>query len=295
MILLTGATGFVGGHLLKALLSAGFEVRCLVRRTSPARDKLPAGTQQVFGDILDRQSLAKALIGVDTIIQLVGIIEERRGLTFEAVHVQGSKNVVDEAVKAKVSKYIHMSALGSRAMAVSTYHRTKWMAEEYLRASGLNHTIFRPAIIFGPGDGFMNRLAGIVARLPLIPIIGTGEYPFQPIYIGDVVTCFVDAVNRPNNIQGAYELAGPERLTFNQIIEIIKGALGVKKGVVHIPMKMMKPLVKLLERLLPTPPVTSEQLAMLEEGSVCDIEPMKKTFPVKLTRLEEVIKSYLGR
>ncbi|MEE8449018.1 MAG: complex I NDUFA9 subunit family protein [Thermodesulfobacteriota bacterium] len=294
MLLLTGASGFVGGHLLKALLSEGLKVRCLVRPTSKGRGMLPAQVDQVFGDILDRESLAKALIGVDTVIQLVGIIEERAEATFRAVHVQGSKNVVDEAVKAGVSKYIHMSALGSREAALSSYHRTKWMAEEQLRASGLNHTIFRPAIIFGPGDGFINLLVGMVVRLPLVPIIGTGEYLFQPIYIDDVVTCFLEAVKNPADIQGSYELAGPERLTFNRIVEIIKQTLGVKKGVIHIPMKIMKPLVFVLERILPRPPVTSEQLTMLEEGNVCDISPMKKVFPVRLTRLEEGIKGYLG-
>lgn len=295
MILLTGSTGFVGTHLLKGLLEAGFQVRCLVRPGSPGRDKIDPRAEKAYGDILDKESLVKAMVGVETIIHLVGIIEEGPGVSFEAIHVLGAKDVVDAAIGAGVKKFIHMSALGSRESAASRYHRTKWQAEQYVKASGLNFTIFRPAIIFGPGDGFMNRLAQLMGRLPVIPIIGTGKYEFQPIYIEDVVRCFVQAAQNPLTIRGTFELGGPEKLTFNEIIEIIRNALGVKKGTIHIPMAVMKPLVWFMDRFLKHPPVNREQLMMLEEGNVCDITQMKEVFHPPLAKLREEVPRYISR
>lgn len=295
MILLTGATGFVGGHLVKSLLGERLAVRCLVRSASPRLGRLPPGAEPLFGDILDGASLKKACRGIETVIHLVGIIQEKPGATFRAIHVLGTKNMLAAACEAGVKKFIHMSALGTREGAASRYHQTKWEAEEEVRASGLDYTIFRPAIIFGPGDGFFTRLAQLATRLPVIPIIGTGEYEFQPIFIGDVVTCFVEAAKHPEKIRGLFQLAGPERLTLNEIIALIQQTLGTKKGTVHIPLWVMAPMARLMEIFSKEAPVTREQLLMLQEGNVCDIAQMREHFPVRLSRLADILPSYLGQ
>lgn len=292
MILLTGATGFVGGHLLNGLLKEGLSVRCLVRPTSPKRHLVEGKGEVVLGDILRPESLAPAFQGIKVVIHLVGIIQEGPGVTFEAVHAVGSKNVVDEAAKAGVSKFIHMSALGAREGAASRYHRTKWQAEQYLRASGLDYAIFRPSIIFGPGDGFITKLADLIKRLPMVPVIASGDYQLQPIYIGDVVTCFLKAVKNPS-VRGVFEIGGPERLAFKEILDIVSEALRMKKGRINIPLSIMKPLAFIMETFMKQPPVTREQLKMLGEGNICDLDKMGEVFPFKLTTLREGIATYI--
>lgn len=293
MLLLTGATGFVGGYLLEALLNEGLQVRCLVRPGSPRRSRLDPRAEIAEGDILDRASLSRALAGVETVIHLVGIIQESGSATFEAIHTLGTKNMVDMAMDSGVRKFIHMSALGTRPSAPSRYHRTKWQAEHYLRSSSIPCTIFRPAIIFGRGDGFFTTLTDLIRRMPVVPIIGSGQYQLQPVFIGDVVFCFVQAAKKPEEVQGVFELGGPERYTFNEIVAIVSESLGIVKGQVHVPVKVMMLLARLMGIFMKRPPVTTDQLLMLEEGNVCDLERMLTVFPLKLTRLRDGLATYI--
>ena len=294
MILITGGTGFVGGHVVAQALDENLKVRCLVRRPdSPKVQALSAkGVGVVVGDILRPVSLTPAMEGVEGVIHLVGVIFERRGAGFHEVHVEGTRNILAAAKGAGVKRYVHMSALGSRPNAISRYHQTKWEAEEAVRASGLPYTIFRPSIIFGPGDEFINVFARMIRRLPFIPVAGTGKTPLQPIWIKNLAGCFVAALSREGVSDQIYEAGGPEKFTLEAILDTIARVLGKKRIKMHIPMVLMEMNAALL-KFLPKPPVTKDQLIMLREDNTCDVSRLVRGFGINLSPLEATLRTYL--
>ena len=294
-VFVTGATGFVGHALLQRLCAEGHIVRCLVRRGSEGDLRGFGAITRIEGDVVSRRGLAEGLAGCDAAIHLVGIIREHRaaGVTFERVHVEGTQNVLEAAKAAGVTRYVHMSALGTRPGAASRYHRTKWAAEEAVRASGLAWTIFRPSIIYGPGDGFVTMLASMVRRLPAVPVIGSGRQRVQPIAVEQVAAGFAGALERPATIKQTYEVGGPEPVTMLELLDLIGRALGRRRvRRVHVPLGVMTPLARVLHPL-PGFPVTPDQLLMLGEHSVCDPRPFYRAFdlePVALaTGLERML------
>lgn len=268
-VFLSGGTGFVGSHLRRALLERGHEIRLLVHKKPTGSE---AGVEPVEGDVTLPESLAEMVRGCDATINLVGIIREfpRRGITFERLHVQAMKNVVEAARRGGVRRHLQMSALGVRPNATSKYHQSKFRGEEQVRASGLDWTIFRPSIIFGPQDDFVNKLAGFIRRYPAVPVIGDGLYRLQPIAAADVARCFVMALEMPETIGKTFELCGPDRLTYNDLLDTIGRVLG-KSSVARIPspLPIMKLVVPLFQRLSFFP-ITMDQILMLVEENICD-------------------------
>jgi NADH dehydrogenase len=205
-------------------------------------------------------------------VHLVGIIREHRsrGTTFERLHVQATANMLGVAKEAGVKRYLHMSALGTRPDAPSAYHRSKWRAEEAVRQSGVPWTIFRPSIIFGPGDELISVLAGLIRRLPVLPVLGDGRYRLQPIPVEQVAEGFARALRVDKSVGQTYEMGGPEPYPFAEILDQIGAALGrrtVKK--IHIPLGAVKLMTRALG-WLPLYPLTMDQITMLEEESVTD-------------------------
>ena len=294
-VFVTGATGFVGHALLQRLCAAGHVVRCLVRHGSEGRLRGLGAIARIEGDVLTRRGLEEGMAGCDAVIHLVGIIREHRAanVTFERVHVEGTRNVLEAAKAAGVQRYVHMSALGTRPAAASRYHLTKWAAEEAVRGSGLGWTIFRPSIVYGRGDGFVTLLASMVRRLPAVPVIGSGRQRLQPIAVEQVAAGFAEALERPVTIKQTYEVGGPEAVTMLELLDSIGRALGRRRvRKVHVPLGVMKPLARLLHPL-PGFPVTPDQLLMLGEDGVCDPRPFFDAFqlePVPLaTGLERML------
>lgn len=288
-IFLSGGTGFVGGYVTEELLSRGHEIRLLVRRRAPER----AGVEQVLGDIVKPETFAGALSGCDTAINLVGIIREfpSRGVTFRKLHVEATRNMVAAARIAGVPRLIQMSALGTRPNAVSAYHRTKFEAEEIVRASGLSWTIFRPSLIFGPRDEFVNMMAGYIRRFGAAPVIGDGRYRLQPIAVEDVARCFALALEMPQTAGTTFELCGPDRFTYLEMLDCIGRALGKKVCKLVTPLPVMKLIVPFLEGF-PFFPLTSDQMTMLLEENICD-GSWRDTFSFQPVRFEEGIRRWL--
>ena len=279
-VFVTGATGFVGHALLQRLCAGGHVVRCLVRRGSETALRGQGAIERIEGDVLTRRGLEEGMAGCDAVIHLVGIIREQpgAGVTFERVHVEGTLNVLQAATAVSVRRYLHMSALGTRAGAASRYHRTKWTAEEAVRSSGLEWTIFRPSIIYGPGDGFVTMLASMVRRLPAVPVIGSGRQRLQPIPVEQVAAGFAGALELPATIKQTYEVGGPEPVTMVELLDLIGQALGRRRVLkLHVPVGAVAPFVRLLHPL-PGFPITPDQLAMLGEDSVCDPRLFFDTF-----------------
>jgi NADH dehydrogenase len=290
-VFLCGGTGFVGRHVVDSLRKRGHEVVLLVHKRGGISAQ---GIEQVEGDITIPATFIASLKGCDSIINLIGIIREfpSRGVTFEALHVQGTKNLLTAAKKTGINRIIHMSALAARPDAAALYHRTKFIAEDFIRGSGLEWTIFRPSIIFGPEDEFVNKLAGQVRNFPLVPVIGDGTYRLQPIAAGDVAACFAMALEMPDTMGQTYELCGPDRFTYNGLIDAVGLAIGkphVRK--IRSPVPLMKIVVPIFQRFSFFP-ITMDQMTMLLEENIGDCSWIE-IFRFQPERFAEGIARYL--
>lgn len=291
-IFIAGGTGFVGGHLTRELLRQGHGLRLLVHEQNPdAAD----GVERVEGDVTRPEGFVRALNGCDAAINLVGIIREfpSRGVTFERLHVQATAAMLAAARQAGVGRFLQMSALGTRPDAVSSYHRTKFRAEELVRTSGLEWTILRPSLIYGPGDGFVTMLARQRRMTPVMPVMGNGRYRLQPIHADDVARCFARALELPATIGRWYELCGNDRLSFDDLLDTVAAAMGMSPPLkLHAPLGLMRLVVPVMQHL-PRFPVTMDQVQMLIEESICD-GGWKLTFGFEPRGFGEGIRDYLG-
>lgn len=271
-IFVTGGTGFVGKHVIRSLLGQGLRVRALVRRGSERDLQDFPSVERVPGDVLAPDPLPAAVQGCAAIVHLVGIIRERpsRGVTFAALHADATRNMLAAARAAGVRRFLHMSALGTRPGARARYHQTKWAAEEAVRASGLDWTIFRPSIIFGRGDELVTMLAQMIRRLPVVPVLGSGRYRLQPIAVEQVGDAFARAVRSERSVGQIYTVAGPVDYPFLEILARIGRALGRPRvRTVHVPLGPVRAATSVLQAL-PFFPLTRDQLTMLEEDNVGD-------------------------
>lgn len=293
-VFLTGATGFVGGHLLERLLADGHSVRALVR--NPQQAELPANPrlETVQGDVISGVELDAGMRGCEAVIHLVGIIVESGENRFESVHHVGTRNVVDAAQRNRISRFVQMSALGARKDGVSEYQTSKWKAEEVVRRSGIPFCILRPSLIFGPGDGFVTQMLDVMRKAPLFrPVPGSGKPKFRPVFVDDVTACFSQALSAPAATNTTIELGGAEELSLNEVLAEIAQCAGIRKPVFHMPMPVMFMAATVAEAMLSRPPVTPGQLRMLQEGSTCDVLPMKQIFGLSPIGFREGLRRYL--
>lgn len=292
-VFLTGGTGFVGRQVIHELLQQGHHVRALVRARG---EPLPPEVETVIGDTTNYGMLAGAAHDCDAIINLVGIIREfpAKKITFDRLHTQTTKNLIRMAEETGIRRYIQMSANGTRADAVTGYHQTKWRAEQALRESALDWTIFRPSLIFGPNDLFVNMLAGLIKSLPVVPVMGDGRYRLQPVSVIDVARSFVLALERTDTFQQTYHCCGPIQLSYDEVLDLIGYALKRSRPVVklHQPLCLMKPLVAAFQRFPPFP-MTSDQLTMLLEENICSSTSWQEVFHLELTDFDSGIRQYL--
>jgi NADH dehydrogenase len=271
-VFVTGATGFIGKRVLRALLGHGFLVRCLVRPGSEADLRGFESIDRVPGDVLRPEDLVAPAEGCTALVHLVGIIRERpmRGVTFERLHHQATLNMLAVARQAGVPRYLQMSALGARPEARSRYHQSKWRAEEAVRRSDLAWTIFRPSIVFGRGDEFVSTLSWMIRRLPVVPVLGDGMYRLQPIAVEHVAEGIARALLRQVSVGQTYEIAGPRAYPFVEILDEIGAVLGRRRvRKIHVPLGAVMLATRMLHRL-PAYPISPDQILMLEEGSVGD-------------------------
>lgn len=285
-----------------ALCEAGHQVSLLARDTDSPRVQViteRCGAQARAGDILDPASLLKACDGMDAVLHLVGIISETGSQTFERVHTEGTGNALTAARHVGVKRFVHMSALGTRPNAVARYHKSKWAAEELVRQSGLNWTIFRPSIIYGAGDGFVNLFAKMARCSPVVPIIGDGRSQFQPIAVENVAKAFVQALTNSAAEKRTFDLAGPEIFTMNQIVDQILDVTGQTRLKMHLPIWIARIQAALMELafnkvLGKASPLSRDQILMLQEDNVGEGKAADGLFALRHETFRTGIERYLG-
>lgn len=276
MILVTGGTGFIGRHVVARLASSGEKVRVAARGNRKA--DLPEGVQQIAANVVSGEGLAEAMAGVDKVVNLVGVITEKGSQRFDAVIRGGTAGIVQEAERAGVKKLVYVSAIGAAPDPKFPYWHAKWQAEQAVTAGSLNWTILRPSLVFGPEDDFFNRLDRLIRRMPVVPVAGDGKTRFQPIWVEDVVSCVVACLNEGVHDREIVEIGGSEYYTYNEIIDLIRRKLGSRKPEVHVPLWLMRPAARVLQAILPSPPVTTDQLAMLSKDNATALDAVRKAF-----------------
>ncbi len=301
-VLITGGSGFIGSYVLRKLASSDHAVRVLSRDTSSDRLAVSADNLSLTqGDVLDASSLDSAMDGVDAVIHLVGIIDEipSRGITFENVHVEGTRNIVNAAMRARVRTFVHMSANGARKDGVSRYQTTKWEAEKIVESAGFARwTIFRPSIVFGKPDPDRPEFASKLVRqlikpFPILPVFGDGKYRLQPVAVESLADAMTLALDRSFQ-HPIFVPAGPEALTYIEILDRLTAAIGSKpKPKIHVPVSLVSAGIAALgwTGLLP---ISSDQLSMLLEDNTGDFERFHDVFGLEPIAFSVENLSYLG-
>jgi len=291
VILVTGGTGFIGPKVVHALRAAGRDVRCLVRRPARAGTLKTWGCELAAGDVTDPESLKEAVAGCDTVVHLVAIIAGKP-VDFERVMIGGTQSLLAAAQEAGVTRFVLMSALGTNdeTKNLVPYYGAKWEMEQATKASGLDHVIFRPSFVFGRDGGVLPLFIRQVRWSPVTPVVGDGERRLQPVWVEDVAAYFAKAVDLPGAANRTFELGGPDRVTWNELYERIARTLGKRRPQLHLPVRLMRVGAAAAE-LLPRPPITRDQLTMLEAGdNVGDIAPAVETFGIDPLPLDEQLR-----
>ena len=303
-VVVFGGTGFIGSHLVAQLAGEGIRVIVPTRRLDGARHLtfLP-GVEVVRADIshADPAMLRPLLDGADAAINLVGVLHSSRampyGPQFRQAHVELPRKIVAACAAAGVPRYLHMSALGADRDGPSMYQRSKADGEIAARAEeSVAATIFRPSVVFGPGDSFMNMFASMQRFLPVVPLACAGA-EFQPVYVGDVAQAFIHALRDPKTRHQVYVLGGPAIYTLAELVRLAGRWSHHERAIIELPTALGRLQARVFEMLPGTPLMSRDNLDSMKEDNVVDpaIPSLTAaTLGIKLTALEAVAPGYLS-
>lgn len=299
MVTVVGGTGFLGRYVVQELVQAGYAVQVISRRAHRAAHQQPLGYQTRVlykrGDITQPRSIQEAIAGSFAVVNLVGILFEKRKQRFSAIHAQCPERLAQLVKEAGVERLIHVSALGVDKAGQSVYARSKGTGEKAVLSAFPRATILRPSIIFGAEDNFFNQFACLSRFVPALPLIGGGHTKFQPVYVGDVAKAVVAALKKPETAGQIYELGGPEVLSFQEILQYILQQTGYRRCLVKLPWALAN-VVGFLGEFLPKPPLTRDQVKLLKQDNV--VQPDRDGFRIlglKPTAIAQVVPGYLAR
>ena len=278
VVLVTGATGFLGRRVVRELLKRGHEVRCLVH--TPGRERMfPHRDIEVqYGSIGDPTALKSAFYDAESVIHLVGVIRPTRRNSFDTVHREGTANVLAAAKQAGANHFLHVSVIGAANDQTYPYLYTKWLGEQEVIKSGMHFTIFRPSMLFGEGDEFINALAGMVRLFPIVPVIGSGKSRLQPLAADDLARCIAITLGREDLKGRTIDLGGSERLNYNELVTEVAKAMGKRRLRFHLPVWLMRAVAAVSQGIMPRPPITTEQIRMLGIRSVAEMGEVERVF-----------------
>jgi NADH dehydrogenase len=295
VILVTGATGFVGRALLPRLAEAGHEVRVLLR-PSRRTPRLPKGValQVSIAELHDERALRAALAGVDTVIHLAGGEWRGSAANVMAVDVAGTRGLVEAARQAGVERFVYLSHLGADRASAYPVLKAKGIAEEFVRQSGLSYLTLRSAMLFGPEDIFVNVLAAVLKLSPgffLMP--GDGRTALQPLWVEDLVTCLEWSLADEGAFHQTLSLGGPEFVTLRGMIDILTETLGIQRLVLPVRPVYLRAGAWFLEQLLPRSPMTTRWLDYLAMSRTCELTSLTRHFGLKPTRFSASTLAYM--
>jgi uncharacterized protein YbjT (DUF2867 family) len=297
-LVVVGGTGFIGRHVSRALLDDGHDVTVLGRNPDAAsRIAELAGANAARGDVTDPASLTGTLEGAGGVVMAVTFpnypMEQRRkGLTFERYEGDGARNLLAEATRAGVDRFLYVSGAGADSASEKSWYRAKGVAEEAIRASGIDYVIIRPSWIYGPGDKSVNRMVTMAKLSPVVPKLGARPQRIQPLYVGDFAEAVKRAFARDAAWNNTFEIGGPEVMTMTEVIHAIAEVLGKKRAVLPIPLPLAKlgtaPLVA-----LPKPPMTPTGVEFVAQDGLVDMRLTTRLLEVKPVPFREGLSKYL--
>ncbi len=297
IVTIFGGAGFIGRHLVRRLAARGATLRVATRSPNRAGHLLPMGDpgQIVLVRFAEEEgTIAKLVEGASAVVNLVGILFERRAGDFERVHGVLPGRIGAAARAAGVARLVHVSAIGADPGSASLYARSKARGEAALRAAFPEAVILRPSIVFGPEDNFFNRFAAMARIAPALPLLGGGTTRFQPVYVGDVAEAILAGLERPETAGRTYEVGGPKVYSFKELLEYVLRVTGRRRLLLPLPFSLARLQARLLE-LLPSPPLTRDQVTLLERNNVASPSAAGLAeLGITPTPLEVIVPDYLA-
>lgn len=294
MILVTGGTGFIGQALIRHLVDMGMPVRTLLRPSSDSPN-LPKGVpvEAVICSLRDERGLRAAMKGIDVVVHLAGA--ERKGSEADlmGVDIEGTRAISEIAASAKIGRFVYLSHLGADRASAYPLLKTKAIAENYIINSGTPYTIFRSAVVYGPGDQFTTELARLLRMSPGIFLLpGDGSTRIQPLWIDDLVTCLGLAIEDPNTINATYAVGGPEYLTFRQVVETLMTATNIRRLLVPMGQAYLRRLTLYMESSTKNFPLSTFWHDYLASDRTCELDTLPRLFglmPARFNRRLEYL------
>jgi uncharacterized protein YbjT (DUF2867 family) len=293
-----GGSGFIGRYVVRRLAQRGFTVRVAVRDTNAASFLRPAGrvgqVVPLFASLTRPDTVARVVDGADVVVNLVGILAERRAGDFDRIQGEGPGRIAQAAASAGVRQMVHVSAIGADGSSPSAYARSKAAGEAGVRAAQPGAAILRPSVVFGMEDKFFNLFGKLAILLPFMPVI-SGATRFQPVYVGDVADAVMAALERPDAAGRLFELGGPQVWTMRELMAWVVRTTDRRKRLVNLPMGLVRLQARVAE-LLPGKPLTRDQVILLQRDNVvADGMPGLRELGITPTPVDLVVPDYLAR
>jgi uncharacterized protein YbjT (DUF2867 family) len=299
IVAIAGGSGFIGRAIARRIAAIpSTTVRVLTRNPAAQRAKLKIkNCDFVQADVTLSVSLKEALKGVNAVVnatQFDGypIENPRRGLTFERIDFGGTTALLEAARQNGVAQFIYISGAAADESSAHPAFRAKGLAERAIRESGIAYTIFRPSLVYGPEDKVLNGFVKALKKIPVFPVPGTGRQKVQPVLVDDLAACVALALSG-KGANGAYDVGGPELMTFDEMIRTVMLAAGVRRPIVHVPEGLMR-TVGALGEMLPTPVLSRDAVTFVTADNACDIEPLVRDFGIQLTPMKTGL-AYLAK
>jgi NADH dehydrogenase len=299
VVTIFGGSGFIGRYVVKRLARQGWRIRVAVRHPGPARFLKPMGEvgqiTPIRAKLQDQAAVAEAVAGAQAVINLVGILYEKRQCSFEDIHHRGAERIAKAAAAAGATALVQISALGADPDSQAAYARSKAAGEAAVLAAFPTASVIRPSVVFGAEDGFLNLFAGLARLSPVLPLMGGGKTKFQPVYVGDVADAVVTCMTDPKCRGKTYELGGPTVYSFEELMRYMLKEIRRRRFLVPWPFELADFQAKFLE-MLPVPPLTRDQVKLLQSDNVVSEGALTLAdLGLQPTALEVIAPTYLER